>query len=190
MVFDSADLSDIEAAGQLELVILHEMGHVIGIGSMWNQAGFTLLANACPTAVNCSTDPHFNGARGRAAFDAVGGTTYALGQKVPVENCVTVPGPCGAGTINGHWRESVLSRELMSGYLNAGVNPLSILSAGSLLDMGYKVTYSGSDSYTMPGAPPGFVIQSQQVLAFGNDIVRMPLPLHALDGRVVRILQQ
>ena len=38
----------------------------------------------------------------------------------------------GAGTRDGHWRESVLANELMTGWINAGSNPLSVLSVRSL----------------------------------------------------------
>src|SRR5262249_22323904 len=35
MQFDIADLADMEANGTLDDVITHEMGHVIGIGTIW-----------------------------------------------------------------------------------------------------------------------------------------------------------
>jgi hypothetical protein len=42
--FDSADIAALDAAGRLVDVILHEMGHVIGIGTIWNLKG--LLSGA------------------------------------------------------------------------------------------------------------------------------------------------
>ncbi|MEL6548600.1 MAG: hypothetical protein AAFQ82_28515, partial [Myxococcota bacterium] len=35
MEFDSADLSALDRLGRMEEVILHEMGHVLGIGTLW-----------------------------------------------------------------------------------------------------------------------------------------------------------
>ena len=37
MMFDTADLDALEAKGQLEYVILHEMMHVIGFGTIWTE---------------------------------------------------------------------------------------------------------------------------------------------------------
>ena len=44
MSFDTADLAQMEADGTLVDVITHEMGHVIGIGTIWDRKG--LLAGA------------------------------------------------------------------------------------------------------------------------------------------------
>lgn len=40
MQFDSADAASMDASGSLDDVILHEMGHVIGIGQLWSTAGW------------------------------------------------------------------------------------------------------------------------------------------------------
>ena len=39
MSFDTADLASMEADGTLVDVITHEMGHVIGIGTIWEDKG-------------------------------------------------------------------------------------------------------------------------------------------------------
>ena len=44
MTFDTADLAALQADGSLNDVITHEMGHVIGIGTIWTRKGF--LADA------------------------------------------------------------------------------------------------------------------------------------------------
>ena len=51
--------------------------------------------------------------------------------ELPIEN---IGGP---GTAGGHWRESLLRNELMTGFLNLGENPLSRITAGSMRDLGY-----------------------------------------------------
>jgi len=138
MRFDAADVTALESSGQLNLVFLHEMGHVLGIGSMWTS--LNLLQNAVTTN-GPVLDTYFSGANAIAGFDAVGGTSYTGGQKVPVENTG------GQGTFNSHWRESVLKNELMTGYLNAGSNPLSVVTVKSLADLGYTVNPAAADPF-------------------------------------------
>ncbi len=135
MQFDVADLATLEANGRLNDVILHEMGHVIGFGTLWDE--FDLLQGSS------STDPFFSGPSARGAFNAAAaiGTTFT-GTPVPVE------GTGGPGTRNSHWRESVLVNELMTGFLNSGTNPLSAFSLASLRDMGYVVNDAVADLYT------------------------------------------
>ncbi|HLL82553.1 MAG TPA: leishmanolysin-related zinc metalloendopeptidase, partial [Longimicrobium sp.] len=122
MEFDAADLVSLENSNQLGNVILHEMGHVLGIGTLWSSKG--LLQNR--SSAGNPLDTFYSGSNGIVGFDAIGGSSYTGGAKVPVENTG------GAGTQNGHWRESVLRNELMTGFLNAGPNPLSVLTVRSL----------------------------------------------------------
>lgn len=147
MAFDAADVATLESSNQLGNVILHEMGHVLGIGTMWSSLG--LLVN--PSTSSSTLDTSFGGANAIAGFDAIGGTSYTGGAKVPVENTG------GGGTMNAHWRESVLRNELMTGYLNAGSNPLSVLTVRSLADMGYTVDATSADPFflTMTLRAPG-----------------------------------
>ena len=138
MRFDAADVAGLEAAGQFSSVILHEMGHVIGVGTFWT----TLSLLQSPSSAGSTLDTYFSGANGIAGFNSIGGSTYTGGQKVPVENTG------GGGTINAHWRESVLQNELMTGWLNSGVaNPLSLLTVRSLTDLGYTVNTGAADSF-------------------------------------------
>jgi hypothetical protein len=136
MRFDVADVAGLETGGQFGSVILHEMGHVLGIGSMWSALG--LLQD--PSG-SIAQDTYFSGTNGIAGFNAIGGNTYTAGQKVPVENTG------GGGTVNSHWRESVLANELMTGYLNTGENPLSELTVRSLIDLGYTVDATKADPF-------------------------------------------
>lgn len=134
MEFDTADLASIQQSGLLFSVILHEMGHVLGIGTIWQDKG--LLSGAG------TSDPIFTGANATAQYNQIFGTS-ALG--VPVE------AGGGAGTALAHWRETVLQSELMTGYAGPGVNlPLSRITVGSLQDLGYTVNYAAADPYTKP----------------------------------------
>lgn len=138
MQFDEADVASLETNNAFSAVVLHEMGHVLGIGTFWPQFG---LQNQSPVG-GPAKDTFFPGANAIAGFNAIGGTTYTQGQKVPVENTGE------AGTINAHWRESVLKNELMTGYLNpAGTNPLSLVTVRSLQDIGYTVNPDAADPF-------------------------------------------
>jgi hypothetical protein len=175
MEFDRDDLANLEASGQLNLVILHEMGHVLGFGTLWNQNPFTLLTGAG------GADPYFTGARANAAFDRVGGLGY-VGNAVPVENTG------GAGTRDGHWRETVFDRELMTGFLDSGTNnPLSIVSVGSLWDMNYLVNYADADAFILP-SPPGALRAPSAQIEMKDDVHRGPITVIDPDGRVVRVI--
>jgi hypothetical protein len=146
MDFDEADLANLEASGLLEDVIVHEMGHVLGVGTLWNRGGEELLVGAG------GPDPHFVGLGARIAFDEVGGEERAA-PKVPVENTG------GGGTRDAHWRESVHNAELMTGWIEGGgtPNPLSIITIASLADLGYAVNMAAADPYVLfnPLGVPG-----------------------------------
>lgn len=168
MEFDSADVAALQAAGQFDLVIEHEMGHVLGVGTIWG----SLLVGAG------GSDPHFVGAQAQAEFDQVGGTAF-VGSTVPVENC------CGAGTRDSHWRETTLKSELMTGFLNSGANPLSVVTTASMGDLGYLVNYAGSDPYLL--TLPLVSAPAAPARPLGNDVLRLPLMEIDLRGRILRI---
>ena len=135
MTFDTADVANLEALGLFPATIQHEMGHVIGIGTLWTQIPSLLVGGG-------TADPYFSGPTAIAQFNANGGGVYA-GLPVPVENTG------GPGTRDGHWRESVMGKELMTGFISLVANPLSSITVGSLADMGYVVSYANADPYTV-----------------------------------------
>ena len=133
MSFDTADLQAMQQDGTLKDVITHEMGHVLGIGTIWQRKG--LLKDAGQNTVR------FVGANARREY---GKLLKKKAADVPVENTG------GPGTADGHWRESVFRNELMSGFIAAPGNPLSRLTVASLLDMGYEVDLSKAEPYKLP----------------------------------------
>jgi hypothetical protein len=139
MFFDTADLAFLESLGLFDEVIVHEMGHVLGIGTLWNDGGRTLSQGP-------ASNPYFTGKTANTHWHAEGGVGL-----LPIEN---IGGP---GTAGGHWRESVLRNELMTGFLNLGVNPLSRITAGSLRDMGYGVGIVG-EQYALERGAQGVVL--------------------------------
>jgi subtilisin-like proprotein convertase family protein len=136
MSFDAADLAELEAEGDLIHVITHEMGHVLGIGTLWSAMGLMLGAG--------SANPRFLGPRAMREYaDLIGADEPT---PVPVANTG------GAGTRDGHWREATFGNELMTGFLEGGVSPLSRLTIAALADMGYEVDLDAADPYRLPSA--------------------------------------
>ena len=146
MEFDSADLATLEANGQLGQVILHEMGHVLGFGSIWQVAPGNGLPSIMLLDRSDPNDPVFRGPASLAALFGLAGPTGFLGTAVPVENTG------GDGTAYAHWRESVFGSELMTGWLNAGSNPLSALTIAQFRDLGYVVNDALADGYSFAAA--------------------------------------
>lgn len=179
MQFDSADVADLIAAGSFGLVIEHEMGHVLGYGTIWGSNGLLVNPSGAGSGCDSTQDPHFIGPQGLAAFDQIGGANYVASAKVPVEN------KGGSGTCDGHWRESVFRNELMTGFLNIGSNPLSLETVASMGDLGYLVTYSAADPYVL-AAPP--VIGRSQVIMVGNDVRQAPIRVVDPAGRVIETI--
>jgi hypothetical protein len=195
MEFDTADIATMIGNGSLNSVMLHEMGHVIGFGTLWDNPpnNCLQLSSTPPGTIN---DTYFSCPKARAAFDSIGGTSYTGaslsppgGNRVPVENCgASSPASCGAGTVNGHWREPVFTNELMTGYINSGANPLSVMSVAAQEDLGYTVNYDGADAYahTFTAPPAGGVAP----LSLGDDIRHGPIYVVDAMGRVVGSLRR
>ena len=138
MILDSADMTNTV----MRRVIIHEMGHALGLGTVWGNRALLVGEGG--------TDPIFSGAQAVNNFDAVGGIAYT-GAKVPVENTG------GTGTRDAHWRESVFGNELMTGYIAGTNNPLSAMTIASLRDLGYGASTSTAAAYTLGGARFGVV---------------------------------
>jgi hypothetical protein len=134
MYLDAADVDQMQINGTLEAVVAHEMGHILGVGTMWG--GMVVGAG--------SSDPYFTGGAAVSAFLASGGSGYP-GNPVPVENTG------GPGTRDSHWRESVFGSELMTGWINGASAPLSSVTLASLVDLGYTVKVNLSSGFGAGG---------------------------------------
>jgi len=133
MKFDSADLGKMESAGTLVDVITHEMGHVLGIGTLWGEKN---LLRGVGTM-----NPRFTGPRARKAYGILKGS--GLSTDVPVEN------RGGIGTRDSHWREAIFLNELMSGFVAEAGNPISSVTVGSLEDIGYTVAPDAAEHFEL-----------------------------------------
>jgi len=122
MEFDSADADAFLALDLWDEIVLHEMLHTVGFGSVWDYLG--LVADAG------TSDPIFTGDQATLAYRSLFDDADAAG--VPLEQ------DGGAGTVESHWDEDVFGSELMTGYLDATGNYLSDVTVASLADLGYE----------------------------------------------------
>jgi hypothetical protein len=175
MEFDEADVAEMLADGTFRDVVLHEMGHVLGVGTLWN-VGRTFRVGPGTVA------PYFTGTNARAAFAQVNTLTFS-GNAVPVEG-----NQAPIGTRDGHWRRSVFGSELMQGYAAIGGMPLSRVTAASLMDLGYQVNLGAVDPFViaspiLQGFPDG--VRTRAVLH--NDALKSPMYGVDQNGRVVQV---
>lgn len=157
-------------------VVLHEMAHALGYGTLWSGIPSIpvlpiLLSGS--TSTSRSGNPIFTGAAALSQYLAIGATGSPT--SVPVENCG------GGGTMNGHWREeggvgAGFGTELMTGYISAPAgqkNPLSKLTIASMKDMGYAVDSTQADPYTLntQACPAPLLFAPGNAVVVGNDVV-------------------
>jgi len=166
IVFDEADVDRLESSGVIGSVAIHEIAHVLGIGT--NSPWFS--------SVRGGSDRHFAGTLATAAFDAAGGTGYS-GAKVPVESD------------GAHWRESVLGDEVMTpGLRSSGVNPLSAITIQALADMGYSVDATLADAFTLSFGDAADIAGPVHTIDLHGDFERGPIKVIDRDGNVVRVI--
>ncbi|MCC6508346.1 MAG: PEP-CTERM sorting domain-containing protein [Pirellulaceae bacterium] len=130
MRFDSADVAGLLSGGQWENVILHEMAHVLGFGTLWTNNG-----------VYANNSGEFTGANATVQWQ----TEFGRSGTPDVE----LGG--GVGTANGHWNEvdggglptgivdglgRDLRDELMTGWLNPNTF-ISNMTVASFRDIGF-----------------------------------------------------
>ncbi|MFS8841490.1 peptidase M8 [Synechococcus sp. W55.2] len=150
---DPADLNRLEEQRSLFDVVLHELGHALGFGTVPNWR--PLLLNSG------TTNPRFAGRQATAEYNSLGGSG-----NVPVE---VEPPP------EGHWRRT-LGLELMTPFLPPPpARPvLSRITAAAMQDLGYPgVNLAAADPYTLP--PEGRRLPPGEGLFLGNDAVFGPI---------------
>ncbi len=146
MEFDSADVAALVANNTFYGVVLHEMAHVLGIGTLW-----TANNNVNGTTYNLynSGSGQYTGSNALAQWR----TEFNL----PLATFVPVELGGGGGTANGHWNEvdggagltgivSVsngmdFSNELMTGWASNNFF-VSNTTLGGIDDLGYIVDYT------------------------------------------------
>lgn len=132
--FDVADIIDLAIDVLADDVIVHEMMHAIGHGTVWGYFG-DLLAGKTNGR---NADLYFTG---EDAALANGG------------NFVFVETDGGSGTAGAHWNETDSSKqagydnELMTGYLNSQQTYVAAFTVASLQDIGYETQWSVNSEY-------------------------------------------
>ncbi len=169
---DASDASSLGDDG-LATVLKHEIGHVLGFGSLWPQAPHFFLQRGGSSA------PYFSGARAMAEFDHQY-PNHATPDRVPVENTGE------RGTRDAHWREAVMGDELMTGYYDGPDAPASAVTLGSLADLGYVVNYAGSPATSCPSCARR---APSRRFAYRADVLAQPLRVVDRAGRVVRVIE-
>jgi hypothetical protein len=137
MRLDEADVANLLNAGRLQTVVLHEMMHVLGFGTIWTDNGVIDTTN--------TADARFLGSRARAACADLHAGGANCSTTVPVHSAD------GAGSRFSHWRESLFTNELMTPFLTAGSTPMSAMTIQSLADLGYVVSTSTAQPFTVSG---------------------------------------
>jgi NAD/NADP transhydrogenase alpha subunit len=127
MRFNTHYMSSMISSNTFGDVILHEMGHILGLGTRWSSLK--------------DGNGNYTGEKALAQYSALMGTTQT---SIPVET------GGGAGTAGAHWAENVFNTELMTGWAeNSPPMPLSKITVGSLEDLGYTVSYTMADSFAL-----------------------------------------
>lgn len=137
IVFDQADAELLIEMGSWEQAITHEIGHVLGLGTMWEY-----YQRLIPPASD-SPPYYYMGENGNAALNTLLNTQD---EKIIIED------KGGRGTARAHWKENVYGSEVMTGHLqgDGAFMPLSLLSIRALEDLGYVVDVTKADPYEVP----------------------------------------
>jgi hypothetical protein len=104
------------------------MGHVLGIGTLWQDNG--LAGNGCS---------YTSGTAVAREWKTYSGCT-------DLSNLVEQTG--STGTKCSHWSEKCFADELMTGYLSGSSQPLSPITLAALEDLGYSVDFTKADSFS------------------------------------------
>lgn len=159
-----------------------DVGHALGIGTMWERPDGRLVKdNDPPPNIDYCI---YEGENAIAQFQDLSG--YSSADDATRQECddAGVDKPRvqrynigGTDRCGGHWQESCLNTELMTPVASTNaLNPLSILTVGSLVDLGYTVNYNPADTmglFILPQCqcPPTVGRRTQQG---GDDILSGP----------------
>ncbi|MGD2071574.1 MAG: putative Ig domain-containing protein [Gemmatimonadota bacterium] len=183
---DTSDLDDLDD-DQLFALVFHEIGHIVGIGTLWEASEF--FGGSDLITGSDGPNPRYTGEGGNAEYSGtLGGGSGGAG-RAPIE------ADGGEGTAYGHWDEGEFDNEMMTGYIEPSGRPIPIssLTVAAVGDFAYEVDLEASDPYSIPGCAPGCTAAppwpSPATLKAGrrplDDIRRGPIAIELPSGEVV-----
>jgi len=162
MQFDALDVDALIADNTFYGVVLHEMAHVLGIGTLWT---YNNDVNGTTYPLYTTGSGQYTGPNGLAAWQAEFGQSSATYVPVELEG--------NEGTADAHWDEIAggsfdtgitsnltgldMSHELMTGW-SSDTFFVSTLTLGALADLGYTVDYSKAGIVTYVPEPSVFLL--------------------------------
>ncbi|CAM9184088.1 unnamed protein product [Chrysoparadoxa australica] len=148
MQFDSDDLDFLTTTASFLDVVVHEMGHCLGLGTMWEERAFHNADFGCGNS-RCQSNQRY----GKSDADAASCLASQKWSELGWPGALKIEQDGGPGTHCMHWEESPYGpdytaqpgghepgEEIMTGWLNAN-NILSAVSVGALGDLGYNVQF-------------------------------------------------
>jgi hypothetical protein len=163
---DVYDADRLNSQGRLLAVMMHELGHLLGIGSLWSMPFYHFTDEV----------PYYNGAGAKAGL--------ALISPYPEH------GPNGEPYVEqgAHWADKKYGIELMTGYLS-GTNRLTPLTLGALQDFGFQVDMNSSlVSRSFATGAPTYTAgrrtqeeKEEDVLEMGDDRLNITLHVESSD---------
>eukprot|EP00924_Labyrinthula_sp_SR-Ha-C_P000671 snap_masked-scaffold_7-processed-gene-0.16-mRNA-1 protein AED:1.00 eAED:1.00 QI:0/0/0/0/1/1/2/0/407 len=169
MFFDIEDISKVADYGRFYDVVLHEMMHVLGFGTLWNQfpgnSGkfltsidvlkdevYDIDAYGKIVGIHGNNQPKYIGKAGVRAYQRLMGKAENFfpvqGTRVNGEQIFNAQEKEGVGRIDRHLEKDTFQDALMTYNLdfNTG-SPLTKMSIATLADLGYIVDDSVADDY-------------------------------------------
>lgn len=141
MEFDISDAQAYYESGHFDDIVLHEMMHVLGFGTLWDNKDLVTTEvddNGTRRPVDDTIISYYNGSNALASYG---------------DTMLFVETDGGSGTAGGHWDEETYQLELMTGYIGyfdpntetwSGDNYLADWSVASLADLGYELAPGAS----------------------------------------------
>jgi hypothetical protein len=158
LTLDASDLAGLDAH-QMASVIFHEIGHIIGIGTLWDF--FSLVGPFVnrPDAMDLISDaigdggtaPKYEGVNGNAVYTGpLAGGSSGMATKIPIED------EGGSGTQDSHWEEAEFGPEVMTGWTEASgvMMPVSEMTIAAVADFFYTVDTGAADPFAIPACAP------------------------------------
>ena len=162
----TVDLPDSTPSRGFVETVAHEIGHVMGIGSLWDRF---LVSSGTPSV-------GYSGEAALREYETLFGSARST---LPVEP-----------SVEGHWDESFFRTELMTPFSEGGFGlpedaeplaPLSRMTLGALEDLGYPINYAASEPY----GPLGIGALPEDLERLGISRVPFEIGLTLTDEEIV-----